>query len=178
MKTHLTAIAAAVFLLFPITVFAAYVIHLKDGTKFVTDQYFEEGDQIKFKRYGGLVGIEKDRIREIEETESLPEKMEAAKPETTLEPEKVDDVKKGEAPEAAETDNDSVDIEYYKREKQRLEQELNEAKRRYISSLEKGDKQAKHAASKDALKINTQIDQLRKELEEKNKGILPEWWNE
>jgi hypothetical protein len=68
MKKLLTSIAAAVFLLFPINGFAAYVIHLKDGTKFVTDQYYEEGDQIKFKRYGGLVGIEKDRIREIEET--------------------------------------------------------------------------------------------------------------
>lgn len=42
MKRTLTGLAAAVF--------AGYVIHLKDGTKFVTDQYFEEGDQIKFKR--------------------------------------------------------------------------------------------------------------------------------
>jgi len=69
MKTILTALAAALFLLLPAPVFSAYVIHLKDGTRFVTDQYFEEGDQIKFKRYGGLIGIEKERIREIEETE-------------------------------------------------------------------------------------------------------------
>lgn len=69
MKKILTAIAAAVFLLLPAPVFSAYIIHLKDGTKFVTDQYFEEGDQIRFKRYGGLIGVEKDRIREIEETE-------------------------------------------------------------------------------------------------------------
>ena len=71
--------AAAAFLLSPITGFAAYVIHLKDGTQFVTDQYYEEGNQIRFKRYGGLVGIEKDRIREIEEIEAPtapPEKKE------------------------------------------------------------------------------------------------------
>ena len=78
---------------------------------------------------------------------------------------------------AEKTDNDLVDIEYYKREKQRLEQELDEAKQRYLSSLEKGDKESKHAASRDALKINIQIDQLKKELKEKNKGVLPEWWN-
>jgi hypothetical protein len=72
MKPFLTALAAAVFLLLPAAGFADYVIHLKDGTKFVTDQYFEEGDQIRFKRYGGLFAIEKDRIRETEETKDLP----------------------------------------------------------------------------------------------------------
>ena len=72
MKTILTRIAAAVFLLLPTPASAAYVIHLKDGTRFVTDQYYEEGDQIKFKRYGGLIGIEKDRVLEIEETKDVP----------------------------------------------------------------------------------------------------------
>ena len=62
MKPLLTAIAAALFLLLPAPVFSAYIIHLKDGTKFVTDQYFEEGDLIKFKRYGGLIRIQKDLI--------------------------------------------------------------------------------------------------------------------
>jgi hypothetical protein len=72
MKKILPAIAA-VFLLLPVTGFAAYVIHLKDGTQFVTDQYYEEGDQIKFKRYGGVIGIEKALVRDIEEVEDLPE---------------------------------------------------------------------------------------------------------
>jgi len=65
MKKLLTAIAAALFLLFPIHGFAAYVIHLKDGTKFVTDQYFEEGDQLRFKRYAGLIGTGGDFLEEI-----------------------------------------------------------------------------------------------------------------
>jgi len=73
MKKFLTAIVSSLFLLSPTTGFAAYVIHLKDGTNFVTDQYVEEGDQIKFKRYGGLIGVEKDRVSEIEQIEDLPE---------------------------------------------------------------------------------------------------------
>jgi len=76
MKKILTAIAAIFLLLLPAASFAGYVIHLKDGTRFVTDQYFEEGDQIKFKRYGGLFGIAKDRVREIEETEAPTEPAE------------------------------------------------------------------------------------------------------
>jgi hypothetical protein len=79
MKRILTAIFTAVFLLFPIASFSGYVIHLKDGTQFVTDQYFEEGGQIKFTRYGGLIGIEKDRISKIEETEPPAEPPEKKK---------------------------------------------------------------------------------------------------
>ena len=62
MKPLLTTLAAALFLLLPALALAGYVIHLKDGSQFVTDQYFEEGDQIEFKRYGGFISIQKDLI--------------------------------------------------------------------------------------------------------------------
>jgi len=58
MKKLLTAIAAAVFIIYPCVCFASYVVHLKDGRKFATEQYYEEGGQIKFKRYGGVIGIQ------------------------------------------------------------------------------------------------------------------------
>lgn len=60
MKPLLTAFAAAIFLLLPSPAFSAYVIHLHDGAQFVTDQYYEEGDQIRFKRYSDMGGP--DRI--------------------------------------------------------------------------------------------------------------------
>ena len=60
MKKLLTVIATAVFVIYPSICFASYVIHLKDGREFVTDRYWEEGDQIKFERYGGVTGIQKD----------------------------------------------------------------------------------------------------------------------
>ena len=64
------------------------VIHLKDGREFATDRYYEEGDQIKFKRYGGVIGIQKDLVREIEEiedVEELPAKKAEAKQEVPAE---------------------------------------------------------------------------------------------
>jgi len=39
----LTAIAAAVFLIYPCVTSALYIIHLKDGREFATDRYYEEG---------------------------------------------------------------------------------------------------------------------------------------
>jgi hypothetical protein len=67
MKPLLTAFAAAAFfILSPVTSYAAYVIHLKDSTHFVTDQYFEDGDQIRFKGYGGLISIQRDLIADMD----------------------------------------------------------------------------------------------------------------
>ena len=66
MKKLITAIAAAVFIIYPSVCFASYVIHLKDGREFATEQYYEEGGQIKFKRYGGVIVIQKDLVRGIE----------------------------------------------------------------------------------------------------------------
>jgi len=62
MTKLLTAITVAVFVIYPCVCFPSYVIHLKDGREFVTDQYYEEGDQIKFKRYGGVIEIQKDLV--------------------------------------------------------------------------------------------------------------------
>ena len=75
MKRTMTVIVSALFVFLPITGLAAYIIHLKDGREFITERYVEEGDQIKFKVYGGLIGIQKDLVRDIEETAAdVPEK--------------------------------------------------------------------------------------------------------
>ncbi|MBT3368943.1 MAG: hypothetical protein HN416_17505 [Nitrospina sp.] len=47
----------------------AYLIHLKDGRDITTHAYWEEGDQIKIKQYGGVVGISKEDVASIEEIE-------------------------------------------------------------------------------------------------------------
>ncbi|MBW1868827.1 MAG: hypothetical protein JRI73_05910 [Deltaproteobacteria bacterium] len=59
MKKLLPTIAATVFVIYPCVCFASYIIHLKDGREFATELYYEEGEQIKFKRYGGVIGIQK-----------------------------------------------------------------------------------------------------------------------
>jgi len=38
----------------------------------------KSGGEIKFKRYGGVIGIEKDLVRVIEEVEELPKEKEKA----------------------------------------------------------------------------------------------------
>jgi len=103
MKKLLTAIATAVFVVFASLCFASYVIHLKSGQVFQTDRYWEEGKEIKFYRYGGVVGFRKDLVKEIEEVENLPhEKEAAAKQEAPAAPEKAEEIE--EAKEQGESE--------------------------------------------------------------------------
>jgi hypothetical protein len=53
---------------FPSQVFANYLITLKSGREMVTVQYWEEGEQIKFYRYGGVAGVNRERVEKIEKT--------------------------------------------------------------------------------------------------------------
>ncbi|MCP4579688.1 MAG: hypothetical protein GY846_25740 [Deltaproteobacteria bacterium] len=73
MKKVLIAISAAVLVIYPCVCFSSYLIHLKDGRKFLTDRYQDEGGQIKFKRHGGVIGVQKDLVKEIEEIKDFPE---------------------------------------------------------------------------------------------------------
>jgi len=78
MKKLLIVIAAAILLIYPSICFASYIIHLKDGRELVTDRYWEEGDQIKFNRYGGVIGIQKALLSEMELVEEVPERTKRA----------------------------------------------------------------------------------------------------
>jgi len=142
MKKLLTAIAVAVFVIYPCVCFPSYIIHLKDGREFATDRYYEEGDQIKFKRYSGVIGIQKDLVREIEmieEVEDSPEEKETpAEPEApaagakTGKKEKTEEgAEKAEAPEeevpeaikGEEESEKEKPVEVSEEEKKKAEQE-------------------------------------------------------
>ena len=208
MKKLLRAIAAAVFILCPAFSFSSYIIHLKDGREFATEQYSEEGDQIKFKRYGGVIGIQKDLIREIEvieEVEELPaekdktvpvkadvnqsSKKQAAKAGGTVEegeeevPEKV--AKEQEKPENAaeqekkKAEEDKADIiEAFLKEKREVIEERKLALEAFKDAKAKNDK----AAVKKHFQRIVSLGKKRKKLEKRVKaafgGKLPDWWQE
>ena len=60
---------------------AAYLIHLKDGREITTQEYWEEGGQIKIHRYGGVVGIAKEEVLSIEETDEQKKTVVKSEPE-------------------------------------------------------------------------------------------------
>ena len=104
MKRLLTAIAAAVFLIYPCVCAGDYVIHLKDGGRILVDKYSEEGNTIRVKNYGGMMGISRALVSRIEEvkTETTPEVKRTSgekSPEGTKEEEKSEKEKPAEISE-------------------------------------------------------------------------------
>jgi hypothetical protein len=75
MKTSVTLIA--IFLIFacPAPGRADYVIRLKNGEQMPAEYYWEEGNRIIVQMADGVMGIPKDTIAEIEESESTPKKV-------------------------------------------------------------------------------------------------------
>lgn len=45
-----------------------YTIHLRDERTIRVDDYWEDGDQIKYEKFGGIVGVERKDVVKIEDT--------------------------------------------------------------------------------------------------------------
>ncbi|EFK05970.1 conserved hypothetical protein [delta proteobacterium NaphS2] len=74
---------------------AAYLIELKDGSQITASGYREEGDEFKIERFGGVIGIKKDRVISIEEIEDRPQEIIRSHDEKANSPE-TDAIKKHE----------------------------------------------------------------------------------
>jgi len=85
MKKLVSAIVIIAFLIHPSICFSSYIIHLKSGAKFKTNRYWEEGGEIKLFIHGGVMGIKKELINKIEETDEVSK-------EKTVSPEKSEPV--------------------------------------------------------------------------------------
>ena len=79
MKKFILLIATIAFFICPSICFSSCLIELKNGSTFITNHYWKEERQIKFYYYGGVVGIEKEFVREIRESD-LPYIVEKPRP--------------------------------------------------------------------------------------------------
>ena len=68
MKNLVSGIIIIAFVLYPSICFSSYIIQLKNGGEFITYHYWEEGGEIKLHIYGGVMGIQKDFVETIEES--------------------------------------------------------------------------------------------------------------
>lgn len=69
MKKFILIIVFIAFFICPSVGLSSYLIELKNSSTFITNHYWKEGRQIKFYYRGGIVGIRKDLIRQIVESD-------------------------------------------------------------------------------------------------------------
>ncbi len=171
MKNYIAVIITIAFLICPSICFSSYLIELKNGSKFVTYQYWEDGNRIKFYCYGGVVGIEKHLVREIRESD-LPckeEIIEQVTSQTTKMPDK-------ELYPETDMTNEDIDVEFYKNAKKDLMEKYRKAKNKLDKAIINRDKIAKREAKKEIKEIHDKLSDLSNELKSKNKQVLPDWW--
>jgi len=149
--------------------FASFVIRLRSGLTFTTDYYWEEGDQVKFTRFGGVVGIPKGLVASISRKEARIDKeaekqAQAEKPSPGMEPQ--------EAPQAASP----PEMEVYRERKQELERRYQEARERLREAVAKGDDLLRREMQKELEGLEQRLSALAREVKTKNHGILPKWW--
>ena len=173
MKNYSAVIITIVFFICPSICFSSYLIELKNGSTFITNHYWKEGRQIKFYHYGGVVGIEKEFVRKIRESDVpiIEHHEEPHRPNTTA-ADSTDEVEEKEASKKA-FDN-AID---YKNEQMSLKSQLKEALSRYKRAKERDDKEMVDTEYRKVSKVSAELEHLKKEVTTKNNGTLPEWWN-
>ena len=180
MKKFIIVIITIVFFICPSICLSSYLIELKNGSTFITNHYWKEGRQIKFYYRGGVVGISKNLVREIRESD-LPYKEEVVEQKASPVPD-VPELAPKEAGEKAgektEAKSKEIDVEYYQSKNEELWEKYREAKERYDQSKLDRDELAKNDAKKEIKEALDKLTELSRELKKKNKGILPDWWQE
>jgi len=176
MKNYVAVIITIVFLICPSICFASYIIELKNGSEFITYQYWKEGSQIKFYYSGGVVGIPNNFVKAIRKSDiAYKEETDSKKKRIDFESE-INEKSKITGTEKKEK-YETVDLEYYKEKKSLLEAELNRTLDRLREATKNKDSKAKKKARDEVKKISAKMYDLTDELIKKNNGKMPEgWW--
>jgi hypothetical protein len=187
MKSIVTGMFFGFLCIFPIVCSAAWVIHLKDGRSFTTPEYREEGNQIKFERYGGTIGLPKDQLVSIEEIADLPEKEVLKPPEQPAVSENVEDAKKvkEQGTPAQMSVEEKKNAEWEKiakmqkllEEKRQIMREKEAVITSYKEAKARKSREKKEQYWNELLSLRKKLENLRERAVAENGGGLPDWWD-
>lgn len=187
MKKIITGMVFGMFAVFPAACLADYVIHLKDGRSYVTSEYREEGDQIKIKRYGGVIGLPKNQVVKIEEASDVSQREGLKPPEQLPVPESGKEAAGNPEPpsEAAENEDqetagpEKVDPQIaLMKEKRRILSEREDVSNAFREAKAKNHKEEKDRYWNQLLRLQKKLEQLQNRATDVNNGTLPPWWEQ
>ena len=157
MKNYIAAIITIVFLICPSICFSSCLIELKNGSTFIINHYWKEGRQIKFYFRGGVVGIEKEFVREIRESD-LPYIVEKPRPA------REENVQaKAEYKPESEQEKETLLPPHPESEIRRLKKASKKAWERYNEVCEHGTMAERDKVRKEAWVIDQKLKELTRE---------------
>jgi hypothetical protein len=174
---------------------ASYQIQLKNGSEIRTSHYWEEGDEIKFYAYGGVAGIQKGLVSRVttsnvpyKEDSSSKEDREKNRDTSALRDPKLKENARTRANNTASradgsgeqsgSKGETIDFDSYRERKSVLKEKLEEALQRNREAITRQDPKTRESTRQEYLEFSKQIMDLGEELKKKNKGVLPDWWDE
>ena len=176
MKKFILIIITIAFFIYPSVCLSSYLIKLKNGSTFITNHYWKEGRQIKFYYRGGVVGIGKNLVREIRESdlpyikeESQPARKKGAKAEDRHKPE-LKQEKESQLPPHPEK-------EVFLEEKMRITTEIEAVSAAFREAKTKNDRKQMQAERKRLLSLQTELSKLRENVRAEHGGQAPAWWD-
>jgi len=178
MKNYIAAIISIIFLICPSICFSSYLIELNNGSTFITYHYWKEGSQIKFYCYGGVVGIQKDLVREIKESdlayrEVIDEPYVPEAPEVQAEAKGKSEEKKEKMTSVSDARDKAL-----QEEKRRIMTEIQAARAAFVEAKAKNDRERMQAERKKLLSLQTELLKLREKVRDDHGGQAPAWWDE
>lgn len=166
-KKLTSIIVIIIFLIYPSVGFSYYYIHLKNGRGFQTYQYWEEGDQIRFYIYDGIMGIPKNSVKKIKErfTGVIFDQEPERKEEKISKKKSAENSGKKDPPEGLGEDLQKKQLQ---EEIKRLREESNKAWEEYakIGEQEHSSKAERDEARKRAFEIDRKIKELTRKLKD------------
>jgi hypothetical protein len=184
-------VALIIFQTASLTWGASYLLQLKNGNELRTSHYWEEGDEIKFYTYGGVAGVQKAfvskvTISNLNYKEDIASKEDIDKnraPSVSVSPKSKESRQmqigtKESQPNEKTGKDEVVDFDYYRERKAALKEKLEDAIQRHREATARKDQEAKESTRKEYLEFSKQIIDLGDDLKRKNKGVLPDWWQE
>jgi len=166
MKNYIAVIITILFFICPSICFSSYLIELKNGSTFITNHYWKEGRQVKFYCRGGVVGIEKNLVREIRESD-LPYIVEKPQPEKEEES-KAESESKPESEQEKET---------FLEEKMRIATEIESVSAAFKEAKAKKDRKQADEQWGKLLLLHEKLSMLRDQVKTAHGGQIPSWWD-
>lgn len=186
MKKIFIGIIVAVSVMFPLLSSASFVIHLKDGGQILVDAYWKEGNTIRVKKYGGMIGISRALVSKIEEvkTEPIPEVKKVPEEKAPGEIKVEEKTEKEKPAEISEEERKVAEQEKASKmqvcleEKAQIMQEMETATTAFNEAKATGNKGKKNQAWNELLSVQKKFGDLRDRVMAENGGEIPAWWDD
>lgn len=176
MKRPTRIILLIAFLAYPSVCIPSHVIKLKNGNQFIIYEYWEDGGQIRFYSYGGVVGVEKGLVREIKEA-NLAYIIEEPKP-----PKKWNNQVETKDDSASEHEKKTLlpdpGDKAFLEEKRLVMMSITSVSDAFREAKAKNNRKQMEKERKKLLALQTELSNLFKEVRGIHGGQVPSWWDE